>query len=336
MLIFFKIPLSLPPKNKIFMYYLLAFILLLGVQVLYFFIAKKYRIIDKPNERSSHTQPTIRGGGIVFILAVFLAWIMGEASWPLTLGVLLAGAVSLVDDIRPLHQLPRISVHLLATGLLIYDVSQGTALGLWIPVLFFLLIGWTNLFNFMDGINGITVLYALVSLLTFYQLPFLATDHELIALLIISCLVFAWFNVRKKAMTFAGDVGSIGMAMVLGYLMIKAIFITQNPFYLFFFSLYGVDAGFTILIRLYKRENIFKPHRTHLYQYLANEKGYSHLTISFSYALVQLMINIGWLYGIGLSEVQWLPGWIYIAVLILVYFILRKFSLSGKKNIHLS
>lgn len=318
------------------MYYLLAFILLLGVQVLYFFIAKKYRIIDKPNERSSHTQPTIRGGGIVFILAVFLAWIMGEASWPLTLGVLLAGAVSLVDDIRPLHQLPRISVHLLATGLLIYDVSQGTALGLWIPVLFFLLIGWTNLFNFMDGINGITVLYALVSLLTFYQLPFLATDHELIALLIISCLVFAWFNVRKKAMTFAGDVGSIGMAMVLGYLMIKAIFITQNPFYLFFFSLYGVDAGFTILIRLYKRENIFKPHRTHLYQYLANEKGYSHLTISFSYALVQLMINIGWLYGIGLSEVQWLPGWIYIAVLILVYFILRKFSLSGKKNIHLS
>ena len=318
------------------MYYFIALLLLLGAQLLYFFIAKKYRIIDKPNERSSHTKPTIRGGGLVFVLAVFFAWIMGAASWPLALGILLAGAVSLVDDIRPLHQLPRISVHLLATGLLIYDISQGTALGWWIPVLFFLLIGWTNLFNFMDGINGITVLYALVSLLTFYQLPFLAPEQELIALLIISCLIFAWFNVRKKAMTFAGDVGSIGMAMVLGYLMIKTIFITQNPFYLFFFSLYGVDAGFTILIRLYKRENIFKPHRTHLYQYLANEKGYSHLSISFSYAIVQLMINMGWLYGIGLSEIQWLTGWMYIAVLILVYFIFRKYALSGKKNIHLS
>lgn len=323
----------MPFQNQIFMYYFIVFLLLLGAQLLYFLIADRYSIIDKPNERSSHTKPTIRGGGVVFVLAVVLAWVLGAATWPLALGILLVGIVSMVDDIRPLHQLPRISVHLLATGLLIYDISQGTSLGLWIPVLFFLLIGWTNLFNFMDGINGITVLYALVALLTFYQLPSLASDKELIVLLGLSCLIFAWFNVRKKAKTFAGDVGSISMAMVLGYLMIKLIFITQNPFNLFFFSLYGVDAGMTILLRIYRRENIFKPHRTHLYQYLANEKGYSHLSISISYAALQLLINSIWLYGIGLEEIHWLAGLIFVAVLIPVYFILRKYSQSEKKII---
>ena len=318
------------------MYYFIAFLALLGAQLLYFLIADKYNIIDKPNERSSHTKPTIRGGGVIFVLAVLLAWIMGVASWPLALGIVLVGAVSMVDDIRPLHQLPRISVHLLATGLLIYDISQGTSLGLWIPVLFFLLIGWTNLFNFMDGINGITVLYALVALVTFYQLPALEGEQELIALVGISSLVFAWFNVRKKAKTFAGDVGSVSMAMVLGYLMIKLIFITQNPFYLFFFSLYGIDACMTIFIRLSKKENIFNPHRTHLYQYLANEKGFSHLSISFAYAILQLLINLLWIYGIGLSEIHWLAGLVFVAVLIPLYFILRKFAQPVENNLKTS
>lgn len=318
------------------MYYLIAFLALLGAQLFYFLIADKYNIIDKPNERSSHTKPTIRGGGVIFVLAVLLAWIMGLASWPLALGIVLVGAVSMVDDIRPLHQLPRISVHLLATGLLIYDISQGTSLGLWIPVLFFLLIGWTNLFNFMDGINGITVLYALVALITFYQLPALEGDQELIALVGISALVFAWFNVRKKAKTFAGDVGSVSMAMVLGYLMIKVIFITQNPFYLFFFSLYGIDACMTIFIRLSKKENIFNPHRTHLYQYLANEKGFSHLSISFAYAILQLLINFLWIYAIGLSEIHWFAGFIFVAVLLPLYFILRKYAQPVENNLKTS
>ncbi len=323
-------------QNQIFMYYFILFLLLLAAQLVYFQIAKKFSIIDKPNERSSHTKPTIRGGGVVFVLAVFLAWVMGAATWPLALGILLVGVVSMVDDIQPLHQLPRITVHLLATGLLIFDISQGTSLGYWIPVLFFLLIGWTNLFNFMDGINGITVLYALVSLLTFYQLPSLASDKELIVLVGMSCVIFAWFNVRKKAKTFAGDVGSISMAMVLGYLMIKVVFITGNPFYLFFFSLYGVDACMTIFVRLAKRENIFQPHRTHLYQYLANEKGFNHLVISFAYAFLQLFINFLWLYAIGLEEIQWVPGLIFVVILLLFYYFLRKYAKPAEKNIELS
>ncbi|WP_162344306.1 MraY family glycosyltransferase [Cyclobacterium salsum] len=313
------------------MYYLIAFLFFLGTLLLYFRLAERYRIIDKPNERSSHTQSTIRGGGMVFVLAVVLAWLMGAASWPLALAILLVGGISMWDDIRPLHQLPRISAHFLATALLLLDLGQGTQLGAWIPLLFFMLIGWTNLFNFMDGINGITVLYALVALGSFALVPEMAGERELLLLLALACLAFAWFNVRKKARCFAGDVGSVSMAMVLGYLMIKVIILTGNPAYLFFFTVYGLDAVITLLLRLFRRENIFQPHRSHLYQYLANETGIPHVQVSLVYAGLQLMINGIWVYGIGLETVHWFPAIVFVLVMIMGYLGFRYWLI--KKNV---
>jgi UDP-N-acetylmuramyl pentapeptide phosphotransferase/UDP-N-acetylglucosamine-1-phosphate transferase len=153
------------------------------------------------------------------------------------------------------------------------------------------MIGWINAFNFMDGINGITVLYALTAIISF---AFLSTNQSSLPLLItmgLSCIVFALFNLRKKAKTFAGDVGSISMALFLGYFMIKTIIDSGQLGYLLFFAVYGIDAVITIINRLLKKENIFEPHRSHLYQYLANEMGYSHILMSVIYAGLQLGIN---------------------------------------------
>src|SRR5690606_12823228 len=141
--------------------YLIATLLLLASLLLYFRIADRFNIIDKPNERSSHKSLTIRGGGIVFSIAVLMAFILGYASWPLTLAVLMVATVSFVDDIRPLSQLPRFAVHILASLLVLYEVGLGEYAFWWIPIALFLLLGWVNIFNFMDGINGITVLYSL-------------------------------------------------------------------------------------------------------------------------------------------------------------------------------
>jgi UDP-N-acetylmuramyl pentapeptide phosphotransferase/UDP-N-acetylglucosamine-1-phosphate transferase len=104
-------------------------------------------------------------------------------------------------------------------------------------------------------------------------------------------LVFGLFNVRKKAKTFAGDVGSISMALFLGYFMIKTIIDSGQLGYILFFCVYGIDAIITIINRLIKKENIFQPHRSHLYQYLANEMGYSHILVAFIYAGLQIIIN---------------------------------------------
>ena len=273
------------------MIYILFFLVLLLAELFYFKIADRFNIIDKPNLRSSHTQITLRGGGILFPIAVLLGFGMGYVGWPLSLAVVLVAVVSFVDDIRPLSQLPRLLAHVLAIGLVLYDLEIVVVGWWWLPVVAVLLIGWTNAFNFMDGINGITVLYALVTLVSFRFLPDLEAAVPMLDLMGIACLVFAFFNLRKRAKTFAGDVGSVAMALFLGYYMVKLILSTQKIGYLLFFAVYGIDAVLTIVNRLRKKENILEAHRSHLYQYLANEKKLPHVGVAMGYAVVQLVVN---------------------------------------------
>ncbi|MDI6049204.1 UDP-GlcNAc--UDP-phosphate GlcNAc-1-phosphate transferase [Flavobacterium sp. XS2P24] len=273
------------------MIYIALIILLIGIELFYFKIADKYNIIDKPNSRSSHTSITLRGGGIIFPIAISIACLLGYVSWPVTLAVVLVAVVSFIDDIKPLPQLPRFVSHVFAVGLVFYELNLFYE-PLWLlPVVFVLLIGWVNAFNFMDGINGITVLYALTAIVSFSFLPINKPSLPLLITMGLSCLAFGIFNVRKKAKTFAGDVGSISMALFLGYFMIKTIKDSGQLGYILFFSVYGIDAIITIITRLLRKENIFQPHRSHLYQYLANEMGYSHVLVAFIYAVFQLGIN---------------------------------------------
>jgi UDP-N-acetylmuramyl pentapeptide phosphotransferase/UDP-N-acetylglucosamine-1-phosphate transferase len=274
------------------MTYIALLILFIGIELIYFKIADYYNIIDKPNSRSSHTSITLRGGGIIFPIAILVAFLLGYVSWEVTVAVILVAGVSFIDDIKPLSQLPRFASHAVAIALVFYDLNLFSQ-ALWLlPIFFILLIGWVNAFNFMDGINGITVLYAFVAVISF---SFLEINQESLPLLItmgLSCCAFGIFNVRKKAKTFAGDVGSISMALFLGYFMIKTILVSGQVGYILFLSVYGIDAVITIFTRIKKKENILEPHRSHLYQYLANELGYSHILVSFLYAFIQLLINI--------------------------------------------
>lgn len=261
------------------------------IELSYFKKADKYNIIDKPNSRSSHKSITLRGGGIIFPIAIGIACLLGYISWSVTLGVVLVAVVSFIDDIKPLPQLPRFVSHVIAVGLVFYELHLFYE-PLWLlPVVFVLLIGWINAFNFMDGINGITVLYALTAIASFAYLAINKASLPILITMGLSCFAFGIFNVRKKAKTFAGDVGSISMALFLGYFMIKTIIETGQLGYILFFSVYGIDAVITISTRLLRKENIFQPHRSHLYQYLANEMGYSHILVAFIYAGFQLAIN---------------------------------------------
>ena len=205
------------------MHYIIITVSLFFLELLYFRIADKYNIIDKPNERSSHSCFTLRGGGILFPFAFLIAFFLGYASWPITLAVFLVGVVSFVDDIRPLSQLPRFCSQIIGFLLVAYDLNL-LAEPLWIlPFILILLIGWINAFNFMDGINGIMVLYALSAIVGFSFLPINESSLPLLITVGLSCMVFGFFNIRTKAKTFAGDVGSISMALILGYFMIKTI-----------------------------------------------------------------------------------------------------------------
>lgn len=274
------------------MKYVVIFFLLALFELLYFKIAGKYKILDEPNHRSSHAHSTVRGGGIIFPIAILLAFLLGNVSWTVIWAVFIVATISFIDDIKPISQKPRFGSHIIAVLLIAHDLNLFQS-PFWILLLVVVLyIGWVNAFNFMDGINGITVLYGLTAIISFSLLPINQSSLPMLIIMGLSCLVFGFFNLRTVAKTFAGDVGSISMALFLGYFMLKTIIGTGQLGFILFFSIYGIDAIITILYRIKRRENIFQAHRSHLYQYLVNEWGCSHILVSITYAFLQLSFNV--------------------------------------------
>jgi len=281
--------------------YLTIIILLFLAELIYFKIAEKYNIIDKPNHRSAHTQITLRGGGIIFPIAFILFCMFNfneviHDYLPFGLGLLAICTISFIDDVKTLSNKIRISIHFIAVILLLYFTGAFSVMPFWIwPVLFIMIIGTLNAYNFMDGINGMTGLYSLVTLcsLVYINKDIVSfTDSNFIYYPVLACIVFLFFNFRKKAKCFAGDVGSMGIGFWVIGLITLLVMRTQDYKYILLLSIYGIEVVLTIAERILLKENIFEAHRRHLYQLFANEKKVSHLLISFVYALFQLVINI--------------------------------------------
>jgi UDP-N-acetylmuramyl pentapeptide phosphotransferase/UDP-N-acetylglucosamine-1-phosphate transferase len=267
------------------------------LMLLYFKVADKFNIIDKPNQRSSHTEITLRGGGIIFWFSALLYFAQHiQTNYFFFTGITLVSLVSFWDDIQNLSNKIRISIHFLAITIVFYDLEIFNLVPIWgIMFAYILAIGLINAYNFMDGINGITGLYTLAvmgSLLYVNTKIQLFTDSNFIKYGIIASLIFLFFNYRKKAKCFAGDVGSIAIAFWVIYLVLKLILITNSVIWLLFLAVYGVDAICTIVHRLYLKQNIFEAHRLHFYQILSNEYKIQHRLVSLYYALAQIAVSV--------------------------------------------
>ncbi|WP_430615326.1 MraY family glycosyltransferase [Flavobacterium sp. JP2137] len=276
------------------MQYLIVAILLFVVELLYFKIANKFNIIDKPNERSSHTQVTLRGGGIVFYFGVLIYFLYSGFEYPwFFLGLTLMTVISFLDDVFTLSNKVRLLIHLVSVLLMfqqwdLFDLSM-----IWVFLSLVVTIGTINAYNFMDGINGITALYSLavLGLLALVNLEVHFVDSALIYYTMVAAGVFAFFNCRVKAKCFAGDVGSVSMAFIVIFLLGMLLMKTENFIYILFLAVYGMDTVWTIVRRTLKRENIFKAHRSHLYQFLSNEAGQNKLIVAATYAVLQFALG---------------------------------------------
>lgn len=266
------------------------------VEIIYFKIANKFDIVDKPNGRSSHISVTIRGGGIIFPLAglIVLPFTDTSHSGVFALSLSLVSVLSFVDDIKKLSSKFRLFVQSIAAIGLLYSFS-GQLSWFWMPMLLVTIIGIINAYNFMDGINGITALYSFTTIGSLYwvseKINFLQPGIFFESILA-ALLVFSFFNLRKKARCFAGDVGSVSMAFIICFLLYTLTAQSEFLYWIFFLAVYGIDAIFTIVCRVSRREQLMKAHRSHFYQYLANEAKWGHLWVSLLYALVQMIINI--------------------------------------------
>ena len=333
---------------NIYVTYLIIAAILVAAELVYFRIADRFNIIDKPNERSSHTTIVLRGGGIVFSVSMIVWAVLmvtqgkGIAAYlPFLVGLILIAGISFWDDVRSLPDSVRLVVQFVATGLMFWSIvlATGGLAGMpwyWVAaigiVALIVFVGATDVINFMDGINGITAGYALAVLL-----PLLLVDNQLnvgkfiepsyLVVAMIGVLVFCFFNFRPKgkAKCFAGDVGSIGIAFIMLFAIGLLIARTGDVTWLVFLLVYGVDGCCTIVHRIMLHENLGQAHRKHAYQLMANELGMSHVAVSLLYMALQLVISLGFIY---LCPATVLAHWVYLvcagAVLVGVYVVFMK------------
>ena len=310
------------------MTYIIIFVLLLTAELIYFCIADKFNIIDKPNERSSHSTIVLRGGGIIFSLSM-IAWTVMMVLQgndiipyiPFLVGLFMVAGISFVDDIHSLPDSLRMVVQIASILLMFWSIGLFSAFDSWIwtvvaiLIALFFCVGATNIINFMDGINGITAAYGFAMLVPIallnHNMVFIDESYLIVA--IIGLIVFSLFNFRPKgkAKCFAGDVGSIGIAFIILFALGKLMLATQDVTWIVFFLIYGIDGSMTIFHRIMLHENLGQAHRKHAYQLMANELGMSHVTVSFLYMMMQLVISLGFIY---LCPATVLAHWIYLVV----------------------
>ena len=316
--------------------YVVIAVILLAAELVYFRIADKCNIIDKPNERSSHSTIVLRGGGIIFAFSI-LAWMVMQmvfGEWdtvngylPFIIGLVLICGVSFWDDIHSLPDSVRLVTQFTAMGLAAWCIINGSRLMVldwyWLVLIgiaaLFVFVGATNIINFMDGINGITAGYALAVIVPLLMLDVRSKMEEVVGFIepsylvvaIIGVLMFSIFNFRPKgkAKCFAGDVGSIGIAFIMLFALGKLIMQTGDITYLVFLLVYGVDGCCTIIHRIMLHENLGEAHRKHAYQLMANELKIGHVKISLLYMAMQLAVSLGFVY---LCPNTILAHWIYL------------------------
>ena len=342
--------------NMIIFTYMAIAIILLIAELVYFNIADHFNIIDKPNQRSSHTKIVLRGGGIIFLIGTWVwaiwQWIgmpdqVGHDGYPWFLAaVTLAAGVSFIDDIHSLPDSVRLVVQFVAMGLMFYQLDM-IHVELWWAVILALIVcvGATNIYNFMDGINGITAGYSLAVLVPLLALNEMSggpsassgaagqfIETSFIVVTILSVLVFSYFNFRpkNKAKCFAGDVGSVGIAFILLFMIGSLIMKTGDIAWLIFLIVYGVDGCCTIVHRIMLHEHLGEAHRKHAYQIMANELGMSHVVVSLIYMGIQLVISLVMVYLIPNTVVA---HWIYLIVVGIV--LVAAYVLFMKKYYHL-
>jgi len=280
------------------MIYILFLIALFAIEIIYFKIANRFNIIDKPNERSSHSGITLRGGGLIFYIGALGYFFLGGFQYPwFFAGLTLITFISFADDIRPQSSKLRLIIHFVSMGMMFYQWGLYSEPWYFTFIAFVFCTGILNAYNFMDGINGITGGYSLVVIaalwyLNVYQVHFI--DNEFIYAILLALLVFNFFNFRTKARCFAGDVGSISIAFIILYLLGCLVIKTGDFSYLVLLVVYGVDSILTIVHRLILKENIFEPHRKHAYQLLANELKIPHIIVSLIYSTLQALIVWGY------------------------------------------
>ncbi|MCD4722740.1 MAG: glycosyltransferase family 4 protein [Desulfobacula sp.] len=256
----------------------------------------KLRLIDVPNERSSHTKSVPKGGGIGILFTFVFFSLYLNLPFFFWLPAVIVSLLSLLGDKNELSVKSRLFVQIICSIAVLFEALhvKDTHFYLLLPFMILYIAGTANIYNFMDGINGIAGITAVIAFIFLaYYAALIGAPKEYILLcsaMAVSCFAFLFFNI-PTAKVFMGDVGSVFIGFVFASMVILLAmdftdFICMSGFlFLFYF-----DELTAMIVRVGKKENLTKPHRRHLYQLLVNEMGLTHWKVSFVYGFIQVMV----------------------------------------------
>lgn len=296
-------------------------------------LMRRLQVVDVPNARSNHSVPTPRGGGLGIVFACTCFLMVVDAPGALIWGMLALAGLSLWDDFRPLPARTRLAAHAAVVVALLLTTYEGRifgeALPLWVemPLLALAWMWFINLFNFMDGSDGLaasegaSISLGLVALGMVLVLPAPIFSASLVVLAAtLGFVVWNWHPAR----VFMGDVGSIPLGFVLGFLLITLAGAGFWGAALILPAVFVADATITLLRRLLNRERIFEAHSTHAYQ-RAIRGGMRHDTLARNVIGLNLVLIVLAVLSTGDLSVLWQGGYVLVAYLLvfalLVYFV---------------
>ncbi len=297
----------------------------------------RFGFIDIPNNRSSHKEITPRGGGFGIPIALLFVFMFFIKDYYIVIFIsIVLSFFSLIDDKISLPAFLRFIVEIVFASViivvykndLIKSVKFNYALIVvvfMIVLLAFIITAATNFFNFMDGINGIAGIEAIISFSFIAVYTGCIVDNQSVFLIAISIIAssigFLIFNF-PKARVFMGDTGSIFIGFLFASLVvILAKDIKELLVLLSFQGAFYIDCIITIFIRIYRKENILRPHLQHLYQRLIHQKKMSHVKVTVLYCILQIIIGIMSLLFLTKSVIWIVSFWL---LLIVLYVIVRE------------
>ncbi|MGV8925497.1 MAG: MraY family glycosyltransferase [Ewingella sp.] len=283
--------------------------------------ALKNNVIDVPNQRSSHSVPTPRGGGVAivvsFLIGLVVLFMLGLISTSQLFSLSIAGSITAIvgflDDHGHIAARWRLLMHFMAGAAGLYFLGQFPIIDLfgyefsagWAGMLFGLIyLAWMlNLYNFMDGINGLASIEAITfsissCMLLIFSVPGAMETSQFSILVLLGCaaLGFVFWNF-PKAKIFMGDAGSGFLGIIVGLIVLHVATLSSGLFMaeICLLGLFIVDATVTLLRRLIAGKKVYEAHASHTYQILARKYG-SHIPVT----LCALLINIVWLTPLSL------------------------------------
>ena len=309
----------------------------------------KNNVLAIPNERSSHSEPTPHGAGLVIVIICLITYIpisifiVGTFSWGYFVGGLLIATISFIDDIVPIRFHWRLIVHAVAAVLLISDLETWHGItmlgsikfGVWGYIVTFLwIVGMVNIYNFMDGIDGLAGLQAVIAAISWCLLCRILDMHGVYYFTVIVAAASMGFVVHNmsKARIFMGDVGSAFLGFTFAALpLLGRTTASHSPDLLpiaavLFVWFFLFDAGMTIIRRAVRGEKIWLAHREHLFQRLVSS-GLSHRSVTITYAILAsilcltILLSVEFRDDIGLAL---LPVVIVLTAALLAFCIKKK------------